>query len=133
LVDVLAERVRKLGGATIRSISHVSELQTIPDDNDFVPAGEMVRRLLEDNRRMAETQRKAHKVCDEARDAATAGILEDIIDETERRILYEISEGDENRGSPTGNFSRERAREAHESDWFLYAIPEADDNTAPGG
>jgi len=86
-VDILAERVRKFGGATIRGISHVSELQTIPDDNDdFVSAGEMVRRLLEDNRRMAETQRKAHKVCDEARDAATAGLLEDIIYETERRI-----------------------------------------------
>lgn len=134
-MDILAERVRKLGGATIRSISHVSELQTIPDDNDdFVSAGEMVRRLLEDNRRMAEAQRKAHKVCDEARDAATAGLLEDIIDETERRIwfLYEVSEGDENHGSPAGDASQERAREAQKSDWFLFAIPEEDDNTARG-
>jgi starvation-inducible DNA-binding protein len=117
-VDVLAERVRKLGGATVRSISHVSELQTILDDNeDFVSAGEMVRRLLEDNRRMAEAQRNTHEVCDEARDAATAGLLEDIIDETERRIwfLYEISEGDEKRRSPNGNPS-----------------PEGEDNTAPG-
>lgn len=134
-VDILAERVRKLGGATIRSISHVSELQTIPDDNDdFVSAGEMVRRLLQDNRRMAEAQRKAHQVCDEARDAATAGLLQDIIDETERRIwfLYEISQGDENRSSPTGNASQESLRETEKSDWFLYAIPEGDDNTARG-
>jgi starvation-inducible DNA-binding protein len=113
----------------------VSELQTIPDDNeDFVSAGEMVRRLLEDNRRMAEAQRKAHRVCDEARDAATAALLEDFIDETERRIwfLYEISVGDENRGSPNGNASRASFRGSEKSDWFLYANPEGEDNTAPG-
>jgi starvation-inducible DNA-binding protein len=98
-VDILAERVRKLGGATIRSISHIGELQTVADDNDeFVPAGEMISRLLDDNRHMAEMQRKAHEVCDEARDAATAGLLEDIIDETEKRtwFLYEISQGGNN-------------------------------------
>jgi starvation-inducible DNA-binding protein len=91
--------VRKLGGATIRSISHIGELQTVADDNDeFVPAGEMISRLLDDNRHMAEMQRKAHEVCDEARDAATAGLLEDIIDETEKRtwFLYEISQGGNN-------------------------------------
>ncbi len=128
-VDVLAERVRKLGGGTIRSISHVRELQTIPDDNEeLVPAGEMIRRLLEDNLRMAEAQREAHRVCEEARDVATAGILEGIIDETERRVwfLYEISRGEEAQVPPTGDASRKRAREARESDWFLFAIPEED-------
>src|SRR6266568_8902423 len=49
-IDIMAERVRKVGGTTIRSISHISQLQTIEDDNDdFVPAGEMVRRLMQDN------------------------------------------------------------------------------------
>jgi starvation-inducible DNA-binding protein len=96
-VDTLAERVRKIGGTTIRSISHVSELQTIADDNDdFVPAGEMVRRLLEDNRHMAEMQRAAIRICDENRDSPTGNILQEILDETEKRIwfLYEISEGE---------------------------------------
>ena len=95
-VDVLAERVRKLGGTTIRSVSHVGGLQTIADDNDdFVSDREMIRRLLDDNRHVAEMQRKAREVCDEARDAATAGLLEEIIDETEKRVwfLYGISEG----------------------------------------
>jgi starvation-inducible DNA-binding protein len=91
-IDLLAERVRRLGGTTIRSISHINELQTISDNNDeFVGPDEMVRRLMEDNRHIAELQRKAHAVCDEVEDAATAGILEDIIDGTERRtwFLYE--------------------------------------------
>ncbi len=134
-VDILAERVRKLGGATIRSISHVSGLQTIPDDNDdLVSSGEMVRRLLEDNLRMTEALREAHKVCDGARDAATAGVLEEIIDAAERRLwfLYEISERDDNRNSATGTPSQESHRETEKSDWLLYAIPERDGNTARG-
>src|SRR5512141_2829036 len=59
-VDILAERLRKIGGGTIRSIGHVASLQTIGDDEEeFVPPLEMVRRLLEDNRAMAEHQREA--------------------------------------------------------------------------
>src|SRR5438876_2277722 len=59
-IDVLAERVRRIGGTTIRSITHISQLQTIADDNDaLVPAGEMIRRLLADNRHIAEQQRAA--------------------------------------------------------------------------
>src|SRR3989441_4817340 len=54
-IDILAERVRRIGGTTIRGISHIGQLQTIEDDNDdFVPAGEMVRRLMQDNAHMAE-------------------------------------------------------------------------------
>src|SRR5881628_2091564 len=57
-IDILAERVRRIGGTTIRSVSHIGQLQTIEDDNDdFVPAGEMVRRLMQDNAHMAEMQR----------------------------------------------------------------------------
>jgi starvation-inducible DNA-binding protein len=92
-IDLLAERVRRVGGTTIRSISHISQLQTVSDDNDeFVPPDAMIRRLTEDNRHYAELQRKAHAVCDTAGDVATASSLEDIIDQTERRVwfLYEI-------------------------------------------
>ena len=92
---MLAERVRKIGGTTIRSVSHVGELQTIADDNDdYVSAHEMVKRLCDDNRRMAESLRKAHEACDETGDVATTSILEVLIDETERRtwFLFEISQ-----------------------------------------
>jgi starvation-inducible DNA-binding protein len=97
--DTLAERVRRVGGATIRSISHISQLQTIEDDNDeFVPAGEMVRRLMEDNAHLAQMQRAAHEVCEQNHDVATASELETIIDETERRkwFLFEVSQGMKN-------------------------------------
>jgi starvation-inducible DNA-binding protein len=95
-IDTLAERVRRVGGATIRSISHISQLQTIQDDNDeFVPTGEMVRRLMEDNAHLAQMQRAAHEVCEKNRDVATASELETIIDETERRkwFLFEVYQG----------------------------------------
>ena len=91
-VDPLAERVRRIGGTTIRSVSHISGLQTIADDNeDFVNPDEMVRRLMEDNRHLAESQRKAHEVCGGTKDVATTSVLEEIIDGTERRtwFLYE--------------------------------------------
>lgn len=98
-VDILAERVRRIGGTTVRSVSHVSQLQTIQDDNDeFVSPGEMIRRLMDDNKHIAQQQRAAHDVCDENRDVATASVLENIIDETERRtwFLYEIAQGLDN-------------------------------------
>jgi starvation-inducible DNA-binding protein len=94
-IDVLAERVRRIGGTTIRSVGHVSQLQTIEDDNDeFVPAEEMIQRLLADNRHIAEVQRAAIEVCDENRDTPTGNLLQEILDQTERRIwfLYEISQ-----------------------------------------
>jgi starvation-inducible DNA-binding protein len=92
-IDMLAERVRRVGGTTIRSISHVHQLQTIEDDNeDFVGPDEMIRRLMEDNRHLAQTQRRAHEACAETGDVATTSVLEEIIDATERRtwFLYEI-------------------------------------------
>ena len=84
------------GGATLRSISHISQLQTIQDDNDeFVPAGEMVRRLMEGNAHLAQLQRAAHEVCEQNRDVASASQLETIIDETERRkwFFFEVYQG----------------------------------------
>jgi starvation-inducible DNA-binding protein len=92
--DQLAERVRKLGGVTLRSIGEISKRQTIKDNNeDYVPPREMLRELMEDNKHMAAALRKAHKLCDEHEDSGTAGLLETFIDETERRtwFLFEAS------------------------------------------
>jgi starvation-inducible DNA-binding protein len=95
-VDTLAERVRRVGGTTIRSIGHISQLQTIEDDNDeLVPAGEMIRRLMEDESHIAKKIRAAIDVCDQNKDSATSNQLQDILDKTERRkwFLFEISRG----------------------------------------
>jgi starvation-inducible DNA-binding protein len=95
-IDTLAERVRRVGGTTIRSISHISQLQTIQDDNsDYVPAGEMAQRLMEDNKRLAQMQRAAHEVCVRNHDVATASTLEILINQTERRTwyLFEVVQG----------------------------------------
>ena len=98
-IDIMAERVRRVGGMTIRSINHVGQLQTIEDDNStLVPAGEMVRILMEDNGRIAKNIREAIEVCDENRDSPTSNLLQDILDNTERRkwFLYEIVQGSKN-------------------------------------
>jgi starvation-inducible DNA-binding protein len=94
-IDPLAERVRKIGGTTLRSIEHIGRLQTIADDDDdFVRPLDMVRRLLADNRKMAEAQRAAIDVCEEHRDSPTANILQEILDGTERRVwfLFELTQ-----------------------------------------
>lgn len=89
MIDVLAERVRKLGGGTIRSIEHINRLQKVRDDDDtFVEPKEMVRRLMNDNKDYVTRMRLAHKICDEYNDVATASILENFIDETERRTWF---------------------------------------------
>jgi starvation-inducible DNA-binding protein len=92
--DQLAERVRKLGGTTLRSIGQIGKLQTIRDNNEsYVPPREMLRELMEDNKGMAAAMRKAHKLADDHEDSGTAGLLETFIDETERRtwFLFEAS------------------------------------------
>jgi starvation-inducible DNA-binding protein len=92
--DQLAERVRKLGGTTLRSIGQIGKLQTIQDNNEsYVPPREMLRELMEDNKHIAAAMRKAHKLCDDHSDSGTAGLLETFIDETERRtwFLFEAS------------------------------------------
>ena len=92
--DQLAERVRKLGGTTLRSIGQIGKLQTIKDNNEnYVPPREMLRELMEDNKAMAAAMRKAHKLADDHEDSGTAGLLETFIDETERRtwFLFEAS------------------------------------------
>src|SRR3569833_1291946 len=92
--DQLAERVRKLGGTSVRSIGQIAKLQTINDNNEeYVPPREMLRELMEDNKHVAAAMRKAHDVCDDNDDIASASMLENFIDETERRtwFLFEAS------------------------------------------
>lgn len=94
MIDILAERVRKLGGTTIHSISQISQLQNVKDDNQaFVEPSEMVHILLNDNKNFAQRMRDAHKVCENYGDFATTSVLEIFIDETERRtwFLFETS------------------------------------------
>lgn len=89
MIDVLAERVRKLGGLTIHSVSEISKLQNVKDDNDhFVEPKVMLRRLMEENEAYAERMRNAHEICDKCNDVATASFLEVFIDETERRTWF---------------------------------------------
>ena len=100
--DDMAERVRKIGGTTLRSIGHIAKLQTVIEDNDadFVPPGEMLRELMNDNKRVAEAMRKAHEVADEHEDAATASLIENWLDQTEKRtwFLFEAARGGSNDG-----------------------------------
>lgn len=88
-IDPLAERVRKLGGSTIRSISQISKLQSLMDNNaEFVGPLDMLIELMDDNKKMAAAMRKAHDVCDDHQDYASASLLEIYLDETERRVWF---------------------------------------------
>ena len=92
--DPIAERVRKIGGTTLRSIGHVSRLQRVTDnDAEYVEPEDMLAELCEDNKSLAGRLREAHNVCDGHRDIATASLIETWIDETERRtwFLFEAS------------------------------------------
>jgi starvation-inducible DNA-binding protein len=92
--DELAERARKIGGTTLRSIGQIAKLQGI-DDNDesYVAPGDMLRELLADNKTIVKAMRECHELCDEHNDVATASLLENFIDQAERRVwfLYEAS------------------------------------------
>jgi starvation-inducible DNA-binding protein len=100
--DAMAERVRKIGGTTLRSIGHIAKLQDVIEDNDadFVPPAMMLRELMNDNKRVAAAMRKAHKVADDHEDVATASLIEVWIDETEKRtwFLFEAARGASNDG-----------------------------------
>ena len=98
MTDVLAERLRKIGGTTIRSIGDVARRQKVRDsDSVYVSPRDMLAELVSDNKDFAARQRAAHGICDEHRDVATASLLENFIDETERRtwFLYETLIGGE--------------------------------------
>jgi starvation-inducible DNA-binding protein len=102
MTDPIAERVRKIGGLTLRSIGHVSRLQRISDnDAEFVEPSDMLAELREDNKTLAANLREAHNVCEEHRDLATASLIEAWIDETERRTWF-LFESDR-RGDSSGH------------------------------
>ena len=87
--DDIAERVRKIGGTTIRSIGHIARLQRIHDnDQDFVGAKEMLLELHADNKALVESMRAAHEVAANANDYATTSLIEVWIDEAERRAWF---------------------------------------------
>lgn len=89
MTDPLAERVRKLGGTTLRSIGDVSRRQRIQDnDAEFVHPHEMLAELREDNGTLVASMRALHDTCDEYGDVATASLLENWIDEGERRVWF---------------------------------------------
>jgi starvation-inducible DNA-binding protein len=94
MTDAIAERVRKVGGSTVRSIGHIARMQRVMDnDAEYVEPSDMLAELREDNKALSGRLREAHNVCEEHRDIATASLIEVWIDETERRtwFLYEAS------------------------------------------
>jgi starvation-inducible DNA-binding protein len=100
--DDIAERVRKIGGNTLRSIGDIARHQRLADnDAEYVDPADMLAELREDNQRVIASMREAHELCDEHGDIATASLLENYIDAAEKRVwfLYEIGR----RGDPTGH------------------------------
>ena len=92
--DDMAERVRKIGGTTLRSIGHIAKLQTIEDnDADFVPPAVMLKELMDDNKKVTQRMREAHEVADDHEDVATASLIENWIDETEQRTWFLFEAG----------------------------------------
>jgi starvation-inducible DNA-binding protein len=93
-IDPLAERVRKLGEPTLTSVGAIARLTRIKDDDrQYVAPEEMLGELIDDNKACIKAMREAHEICDDAEDVATASLLENFIDETERRVwfLFEAS------------------------------------------
>lgn len=94
MADPIAERIRKVGGTTLRSIGHISRTQRVLDnDAEYVEPSDMLAELRDDNKELAARLREAHGVCDEYHDVATASLIENWIDETERRTWFLFEAG----------------------------------------
>lgn len=94
MTDPIAERVRKLGGTTIRSVGHVARLQRVLDnDADYVTPLDMLAELREDNKELTSRMRQLHELCDEHNDVATASLIENWIDEAEQRTWFLFESG----------------------------------------
>jgi starvation-inducible DNA-binding protein len=94
MTDPIAERIRKTGGSTLRSIGHIARIQRIKDnDAEYVDPLDMLAELREDNQTLAARLREVHEVVDEMRDIATASLIENWIDETERRTWFLFEAG----------------------------------------
>src|SRR6476469_6085412 len=99
ITDDIAERVRKVGGTTLRSIGSIARLQRIPDnDADYVDPLDMLAELRSDNQAMITALRETHELCDEENDVATASLIEVWIDQAERRVWFLYEAG--RRGAP---------------------------------
>lgn len=102
MTDELAERVRKVGGTTLRSIGHIARLQRIPDnDADYVDPLDMLAELREDNQALIASLRETHSLCDEENDVGTGSKLEEWIDQAEKRVWFLFESG--RRGDGTGH------------------------------
>jgi starvation-inducible DNA-binding protein len=102
MTDPIAERIRKVGGATLRSIGHIARMQRVLDnDAEYVEPLDMLAELCDDSKTLAAHLREAHNVCDDHHDLATASLIEVWIDETERRtwFLFEAAR----KGDPSGH------------------------------
>ena len=89
MTDEIAERVRKIGGVTVRSIGHIARLQRIADnDADYVEPADMLSELREDEKALDLRMGAVHSLCDDAGDVATASLLENWIDQTQRRVWF---------------------------------------------
>jgi starvation-inducible DNA-binding protein len=89
ITDDIAERVRKIGGTTLRSVGHIARVKRIVDnDADSIRPEDMLGELWEDNKALILSMRNAHNVCDEAGDVATTSLLENWIDEAQRRAWF---------------------------------------------
>ncbi len=94
MIDPLAERSRKLGRSTLKSIGHIARLSRVKDnDEEFVAPHDMLNELARDNQKLALAMRAAHELCDDAKDSGTAGLLETFIDQTETRIWFLFEAG----------------------------------------
>ena len=94
MTDDIAERVRKIGGTTLRSIGAICRLQRILDnDADYVTPDDMLAELRDDNKQLAASMRELHGLCDEYGDVATASLIENWIDETEQRVWFLFESG----------------------------------------
>jgi starvation-inducible DNA-binding protein len=96
ITDDIAERVRKIGGTTIRSVGHIARLQRIRDnDAEYVTPADMLSELHEDEKALTLSMRAVHSLCDDAGDVATASLLETWIDQAQRRswFLFEATRG----------------------------------------
>jgi starvation-inducible DNA-binding protein len=92
--DAIAERVRKIGGTTLRSIGHIAKLQRVSDnDAEFVTPLDMLAELREDNKQLTARLRETHDLCDEYRDVASASLIENWINEAERRTWFLFEAG----------------------------------------
>jgi starvation-inducible DNA-binding protein len=88
MTDILAERVRKLGGTTIRSINHISKLTKVKDEEHFLDPVAMLTSLMNENKALTIRFEAAHEVCEKYKDVATTSIIEIFLDETERRVWF---------------------------------------------